>query len=232
VKLCRTPYREKDSEALHQLGIAVANNALPPVPDNVEGNDARWFAVYTNSRHEKCVARHFDERQIESFLPLYQKLHHWKKRNSVRLELPLFPNYVFVHTRPQQRTSVLAVPGVLCMVGRGHIASALPDAEIESLRTGLDLGKFEPHPYLIAGERVRIIAGSMEGMEGILLRQKNEMRVVLTLDLIKRSVAVEVDVHDVEPVLSPPGFEAPVRPGPSTLPYSFPTPPAATKTDK
>jgi len=187
---------------LHQPGVALAKNALPPVLDQVKGNDARWFAVYTNSRHEKCVARHFDERQIENFLPLYQKLYHWKKRNSVRVELPLFPNYVFVHTRPQQRTSVLAVPGVRGMVGRGQVASALPEAEIESLRTGLEVRKFEPHPYLIAGERVRIIAGSMEGMEGILLRKKNAMRVVLTLDLIRRSLAVEVDAHDVEPVIS------------------------------
>src|ERR1019366_3572184 len=84
--------------------------------------------------------------------------------------------------------------------GRGHIASALPDAEIESLRTGLQLRKFEPHPYLVAGERVRIKAGAKEGMEGILLRKKNGLRVVLTLDLIERSVAVEVDAQDVEPV--------------------------------
>jgi transcription antitermination factor NusG len=187
-----------------QLGVELSGNTLPLVLDNMAGKDARWFAVYTNSRHEKCVARHFDQRQIESFLPLYQKLHHWTKHNNVRLALPLFPNYVFVHIAPPQRTSVLAVQGVLGMVGRGHIASALPDAEIESLRTGLQLRKFEPHPYLVAGERVRIKAGAMEGMEGILLRKKNELRVVLTLDLIERSVAVEVDAQDVEPVSSRP----------------------------
>jgi len=204
LKLWKTPCREKDSEALYQFGVALSENALPPVLNNVAGKDARWFAAYTNSRHEKCVAKHFDERQIESFLPLYQKLHHWTKRNSVRLDLPLFPNYVFVHIGPQQRTSVLAVPGVLGMVGRGNIASSLPDAEIEALRTGLQLRKFEPHHYLAAGERVRIKAGSMEGMEGILLRKKNELRVVLTLDLIQRSVAVEVDAQDVEPAITPP----------------------------
>jgi transcription antitermination factor NusG len=192
----------EDSEALYPLAVAHAEDARPLVLHHVEGNDTRWFAVYTNSRHEKCVVKHFEERQIESFLPLYQKLHHWRKRNCVRLDLPLFPNYVFVHIAPQQRTSVLAVPGVLGMVGRGRIASALPDAEIESLRIGLQLRKFEPHPYLIAGERVRIKAGSMEGMEGILLRKKNELRVILTLELIKRSVAVEVDTEDVEPVIS------------------------------
>ena len=187
---------------MYPLAVALAENARPLVLNQVAGNDARWYAVYTNSRHEKCVAKHFDLRQIESFLPLYQKLHHWRKRNRVRLDLPLFPNYVFVRVAPQQRTSVLAVPGVLGMVGRGRIASALPDAEIESLRIGLQLRKVEPHPYLIAGERVRIKAGSMEGMEGILLRKKNELRVVLTLELIKRSVAVEVDTEDVEPVIS------------------------------
>src|SRR5260370_34964177 len=104
---------------------------------------------------------------------------------------------------PPQRTSVLAVQGVLGMVGRGRIASALPDAEIESLRTGLQLRKFEPHPYLIAGERVRIKAGAMEGMEGIWLREKNEMRVSLTLDLRERGVAAECDAQDSEPVMCP-----------------------------
>ena len=172
-----------------------------PAVDQLVGDDKQWFAVYTNSRHEKCVAKHFAERQIESLLLLYQKLHHWRKRSSVRVDLPLFPNYVFVHIAPQERTSVLAVPGVLAMVGRGHIPSALPDAEIQSLRIGLEQRRFEPHPYLVVGERVRIKAGPMEGMEGILLRKKNELRVVLTLDLIKRSVAVEVDAQDVEPVI-------------------------------
>jgi len=187
---------------LHQLGAALAENDLPLVLNQVEGNDARWFAVYTNSRHEKCVAKHFHERQIESFLPLYQKVHHWTKHNNVRLDLPLFPNYVFVHIAPRERNSALAVPGVLCMVGRGHSPSAIPDAEIESLRTALRLRQLEPHPYLTAGERVRIKTGAMEGMEGILIRKKNALRVVLTLDLIKRSVAVEVDAQDVEPAIA------------------------------
>jgi transcription antitermination factor NusG len=208
LKQWKTPCRQKDSEALSQplsqplseFGVQLSGNALPLVLQNVAGDNARWYAVYTNSRHEKCVAKHFDQRYIESFLPLYQKLHHWTKRSSVRLDLPLFPNYVFVHIAPPQRTSVLAVQGVLAMVGRGHIASALPDAEIESLRAGLQLRRFEPHPYLVAGERVRIKTGAMEGMEGILLRKKNGLRVVLTLDLIERSVALEVDAQDVEPV--------------------------------
>jgi transcription antitermination factor NusG len=182
--------------------VAPAQSPLPPLLIHVPEIDARWFAVYTNSRHEKCVAKHFGQRQIESFLPLYPKVHYWTKRNRVSLDLPLFPNYVFVHITLQQRASVLAVPGVVGMVGRGHIPAPLPDAEIESLRTALKLGKIEPHPYLVAGVRVRIKAGAMEGIEGILLRKKNEVRVVLTLDLIQRSVVVEVDADDVEPVVS------------------------------
>jgi transcription antitermination factor NusG len=171
----------------------------PPEVHEWTTNDASWFAVYTTSRHEKCVAKHFSEREIENFLPLYQREHHWKKRSCVRLELPLFPNYVFVHIAPPQRVPVLGVPGVLGIVG-GLVPAALPDAEIEALRAGLAPGRFEPHPYLVEGERVRIAAGAMAGMEGFLVRRKNDLRVVLTVDLIRRSVAVEMDAENVEPV--------------------------------
>jgi transcription antitermination factor NusG len=162
---------------------------------------ARWFAVYTSSRHEKWVMTNLMQRQIESFLPLFEKVHHWSKRAPVRLKLPLFPNYVFVRIPPNGRNSVLAVPGVVAIVGRGNIVSPLPDDEIETLRTRLEQGKFEPHPYLVAGERVRVCGGALEGIEGIVVRRKNEVRVVLTLELIQRSVAVEVDTDYIEPVL-------------------------------
>jgi transcription antitermination factor NusG len=198
---------------MHQFGVALSENPVPAFLPKPAENDARWFAIYTNSRHEKRVAKHCAERHIESFLPLYRKVHHWTKQSRVTLELPLFPNYVFVRIRPQRRVPVLAVPGVIGIVGRGHISSALSDAEIEALRTGLERNKFEPHPYLVVGERVRIRAGSLEGMEGILLRKRNELRVVLTLDLIQRSVAVEVDADSVEPVISPPCLKLlPVKP--------------------
>lgn len=150
---------------MHQFGVTLSANPAPVILPDLAVNDARWFAIYTNSRHEKSVAKQFAERRIESFLPLYRKVHHWTKHSRVTLELPLFPNYVFAHFAPQRRVPVLAVPGVLGIVGRGHISSALSDAEIESLRTGLELGKFEPHPYLVVGERVRIRAGG-HGRDG------------------------------------------------------------------
>ena len=93
----------------------------------------------------------------------------------------------------------MQVPGVLSIVGHGYEPMPLADFEVEALRSGLHLRKFEPHPYLAVGERVRIKGGPLEGMDGILLRKKNNLRVVITIALIKQSVAVEVDAGDVEP---------------------------------
>ncbi|MGD0790744.1 MAG: UpxY family transcription antiterminator [Terriglobales bacterium] len=160
---------------------------------------ANWFAAYTHSHHEKRVASHFAGRQIESFLPLYAALHRWKNRCEMNLDLPLFPNYVFVHIDPRERVRVLEVPGVVSLVGFGRTLAPLPDFEIEALRAGVGQRKIEPHPYLVVGKRVRIKAGPMTGLEGVLVRKKNNFRVVLALDVIMQSVAVEVDADDLEP---------------------------------
>lgn len=167
-----------------------------------EMDPGSWFAVYTRSRHEKRVAQHLRERGREIFLPLIEKTHHWSKRATARLQLPLFHNYVFVRITLAQRIAVLQVPGVLGIVSRGHIPCPLPDAEIEMLQSSLQLGKVEPHPYLATGERIRIRTGPMAGMEGILLRIKNELRLVVSLELIQRSVALEIDACDVEPAVA------------------------------
>jgi len=177
---------------------------------------ANWFAAYTNSHHEKSVASHFAERQIESFLPLYATLHRWKNRCEVNLELPLFPNYVFVRIDPRKRVRVLEVPGVVSLVGFGRNLAPLPDFEIEALRSGLGKRKIEPHPYLVIGERVRIKSGPMTGMEGVLVRKRSNFRVVLALELIMQSVAVEVDADDLEPAVKYAG-----RAGRARLPPDF-----------
>ena len=162
---------------------------------------ANWFAAYTNSHHEKRVAGQFGERQIKSFLPLYSARHRWRNRCEMNLELPLFPNYVFVRIHPRDRVRVLEVPGVLSLVGFGRNLAPLPDSEIEALRAGLGQRKIEPHPYLVIGERVRIKAGPLAGMEGVLVRKKNNFRVVLALDVIMQCVPVEVDSDDLEPAV-------------------------------
>jgi len=160
---------------------------------------ANWFAAYTSSHHEKRVALHFAQRQIESFLPLFATPRRWRNRCEMIVELPLFPNYLFVRIDPRQHARVLEVPGVLSMVGFGQILAPLPDFEIEVLRSALGQRRIEPHPYLVIGERVRIKAGPMTGVEGVLVRKKTNLRVVLTLDAIMKSVAVEVDADDLEP---------------------------------
>jgi transcription antitermination factor NusG len=159
----------------------------------------RWFAVYTTPRHEKHVSEILAERQIETFLPLYRANRQWKKSSPVVLDLPLFPTYVFVRIERKSRGVILGTPGVLSIVGSSKEAWPLPDLEIDALRSGLLERKIEPHPYLVVGERVRIMAGVMAGVEGVLVRKKSDLRVVLSLDTIMRSVAVEVNADDIEP---------------------------------
>jgi transcription antitermination factor NusG len=160
----------------------------------------KWFAAYTTPRHEKAVVRQLEARHVESFLPLYSSARRWKNGCRVTIARPLFPSYVFVRVNRLDSVKILQIPGVLSIVSAGREPAALPCAEIESLRAGLPRRQFEPHPYLVAGEKVRIIAGSFEGMVGILLRKKNDLRVVLTLDLIRQSVAVEIGIDEIEPL--------------------------------
>lgn len=161
---------------------------------------SRWHAVYTSSRHEKKVFSQLKEKQIETFLPLCQTVHRWKNRSTVTLELPLFPGYLFVRIPRSKKTDVLSTSGVLSLVGSRGEPWPLSDFEMETLRSGLHQRNVDPHPYLVVGERTRIVRGPLAGMEGILLRNKNNVRVVLTINEIARSFSVEVDVEDLESV--------------------------------
>ena len=160
----------------------------------------QWFAAYTVPRHEKYVSAQLKSRQIESFLPLYRTVHVWRNRSRPALELPLFPCYLFVRIPVGARAEILSVPGVVSLVGSKREPWPLPDFDIEVLRSGLDQRNPEPHAYLVVGERTRIRSGPLAGLEGVLLRRKNSVRVVLTIEQIMRSVSVEVDLADVEPV--------------------------------
>ena len=160
--------------------------------------EARWYAAYTCAKHEKCVRAELEARAVEHFLPLYNSVRRWKDRQ-MRLDLPLFPGYVFVRLALRDRLRVLQIPSVVRLVSFGGQPYPLSDCEIESLRAAIsNTLRIEPHPYLTVGTRVRIVAGPLAGAEGILARKKNLCRVVLTLDLIARSAAVEVDAADIE----------------------------------
>jgi transcription antitermination factor NusG len=159
--------------------------------------EAQWYAAYTRANHEKKVAEQLDQKRIEHFLPLYESVRRWKDR-CMRLDMPLFPGYVFVFLALRDRLSVLQVPGVVHLVSFGGHPARLDANQMETLRKGLKELRAEPHPYLTVGRRVRIRSGPLQGTEGILLRRKSRYRVILCMDLIMRSVAVEVDIADLE----------------------------------
>lgn len=170
---------------------SATSDAYPfPPPQYVE---PRWYAAYTSAKHEKRVAQQLGLRGIEHFLALYESVRRWKDR-SVRLQLPLFAGYVFVHIPLCERLRVLQLPGVVRLVGFNGMPAALSSEEVESLQRAVSNGlSLAPYPYLSAGRRVRITGGPLAGREGILVRQKGPARVVLSIDLIQRSVLVDVE---------------------------------------
>jgi transcription antitermination factor NusG len=170
-------------------GYPVAANNLEP----------HWYAVYTCPRHEKRIAEQLTQRSVEHFLPLYETVRRWKDRR-VRLQLPLFPSYIFVRVALRDQLEVLQVPGVVRLVGFNGRPTVLSGTEMLVLRRALSSGlRAEPHPYLTTGRSVRITNGPFTGVDGILVRKKGLGRVVISLALIKSSVAVEVGSEDVLP---------------------------------
>jgi transcription antitermination factor NusG len=162
--------------------------------------EPHWYAVYTRAQHEKSVAQQMEERAIERFLPLYEALHRWKDRRK-RVQLALFPGYVFARLALRYRLELLQIPGVVRLVGFNGMPVALAEEEVESLRHALIDGvRAEPHPYLRVGRRVRITDGPLTGREGILKRWKGDLRVVLSTELIQRSILVDIDASSVVPV--------------------------------
>jgi len=166
--------------------------------DTRQAADGRWYVLYTCPRHEKRVAAQIERRSISCFLPMYRSVRRWKDRRK-ELELALFPGYVFVRMSLERKLQVLDLPGVVRLVSFNGQPAALSAEEIEALQSRLSSAfKIEPHPYLSRGRRVRVRSGAMQGLEGIFVRRKDRCRVVFSIDLIQRSVAVEVDEADLE----------------------------------
>jgi transcription antitermination factor NusG len=179
------------SLAMHSAPLRDAGAHLLELP--AEYCEERWYAAYTSANHEKRVSEQLGMRRVEHFLPLYPSVRQWKDRR-VKLDMPLFPGYVFVHMALRDRLPVLQVPGVACLVGFNGTPAALPEDEIERLRASLVQGvKVQPHPYLTVGRRVSLQSGPLAGLTGIVVRRKSGLRFVVSVDLIQRSVAVELD---------------------------------------
>lgn len=166
-----------------------------------ETNPLPWYAVQVKPRAEKAVAKVLRLKGYSEFLPLYSTSHAWSDRLKT-VHLPLFPGYVFLQLEIQRRLPVLKTPGVLSFVSLGSEPTPIDNAEVESIRSlvgaGLPVG---PWPYLREGQRVEVQHGALKGLRGILLKVKSEYRLVLSIELLQRSVAVEVDREAVRPLL-------------------------------
>ena len=157
-----------------------------------------WYAVHTRHQHEKKVAESFERNGIEVFLPLYETERQWKDRIK-HLSLPLFSCYVFLRGGIERRTEILSTPGVHSLVTMGPQLATIPDAEIEAIRMAIESKlPVEPHEFVRVGDRVRITAGPLRGFEGIVVREKGSCRLILSAEILMKSVAVEVDAFSIE----------------------------------
>jgi transcription antitermination factor NusG len=160
----------------------------------------QWFAIRVKSRCEKIVAAMAQNRGFEEFLPLYHCRHRWSDRVK-SVELPLFPGYIFCRLNPEYRLSLLTIPGVLHLVGIGKIPVPIDDAEIAALQSTVRSGlSAEPWSFLEVGQRVRLEDGPLVGLEGILVEAHQEQRLVVSVTLLQRSVAVAIERHWVRPL--------------------------------
>jgi transcription antitermination factor NusG len=160
----------------------------------------RWFALHVNTRKEAFVASQLTAQGLECFLPMYKSVRQWSDRMK-EVQQPLFPSYLFCRFDYQQRRPVVMTSGVLQVVGNGRTAIPVADEEISAIQTAVESGLAQqPWPYIGVGERVRVNFGALRGFEGILINFKGGHRVVLSISLLQRSVAVEVDLAWVSAV--------------------------------
>ncbi len=156
----------------------------------------KWYVLFVRSNQEKKVADGLRARDVEHFLPCYKSVRQWKDRR-VKLEIPLFPGYVFLRLPLAERAKVLTVSNVVSLVGARNQPSAISDEEIAWIKLSIEYGMAEPYPYLKLGERVMVSEGVLCGMEGILVQRRNKARVVVSLDSIARAFVVEIDASCV-----------------------------------
>jgi transcription antitermination factor NusG len=207
-ELARTEYRRY--VVSHML---LQQEGRPLVPSTHSLRYA-WFAVRVRSNHERLAAAHLRERGYEEFLPSYKTERRWSDRKKEIVQF-LFPGYVFCRLNPVDRLPVLTAPGVIDLVGFGRVPSPVPDSEIEAIRRMVQSGLLVmPWPFLELGNRVLIERGPLAGVEGILDEVKGRCRLVVSVNLLQRSVSAEVDrnwVRPLPPVRSERSAIAPAR---------------------
>lgn len=158
-----------------------------------------WHAIYVRHQHERAVSHHLQQLGIHVFLPLYREIHHWSDRRK-QLSRPLFPGYVFFSSGLDRRLEILNIPGVCSLVMSAGKVAVIPAAELEPIgRVLLSNQPVAPHPFLRAGNRIRVHSGPLAGLEGLVARVKDSMRIVFSVQTLCQSIAVEVDQSMVEP---------------------------------
>jgi len=159
-----------------------------------------WYALHVRTRFEKVVARNLRGKGYEEFLPLYSRTNRWSDRMK-QIELPLFPGYVFCRFNVNDRLPILTIPGVNTVVGIGKNFLPVEVSELDAIRAVLKSGTYcEPWPFLEVGQRVRVEYGPLAGTEGLVTMVKNSCRLVISVNMLQRSVAVEIDRDCLKPV--------------------------------
>ena len=168
----------------------------------VEQTAESWYAVHTRAQHEKAVAHRLRERGVTTFLPTFTEVHRWKDRRKT-VELPLFSCYLFVKLMPcnEDRQRVLRTDSVIALVGAQGVGTPIPNEQIGAIQILVE-GKLPccSHPFLKTGQRVRIRGGALEGLEGIFLSRQGERRLIISVDAMQRSLAIQVEGYEVEPI--------------------------------
>ena len=168
-----------------------------------------WYALYTRHHHEKAVAKILTAKGFTVFLPLYSALRQWKDRTKVVM-LPLFSCYVFIQGGLERQFDIVTTAGVHGFVCCAGLPARIQPSEMEGIHQAVERSlKIEPHPFIRCGDRARVKAGPLEGLEGILVRKKNFTRLILTVELLGKSAAVEVDVSLVERINTPDNTHSP-----------------------
>jgi transcription antitermination factor NusG len=164
----------------------------------IESMPFPWLAAYAKHQHEKRAAELLARKGMEVFLPLYREMHQWKDRQ-VPVFLPLFPCYLFVRANLEQKFDILKTPGIFFLVESEGRACTIPESEIAAVQKLVqNFPSVRPHPFLKTGDRVRISRGALSGVEGILIRAKNQHRVVISVNSLQKSLSVEVDLSVLE----------------------------------
>lgn len=184
------------------MNAAIQTSYSPASAVLVEQTAENWYAVHTRAQHEKAVAHRLRERGVTTFLPTFTEVHRWKDRRKT-IELPLFSCYLFVKLMPcnEQRQRVLRTDSVIGLVGAQGVGTPIPNEQIGALRILVE-EKLPccSHPFLKTGQRVRIRGGALEGLEGIFLSRQGERRLIISVDAMQRSLAIQVEGYEVEPI--------------------------------